>query len=410
MRPESKVSIGIACAALLSGAFLLGRHEETARLAERNAQSSVSASETQIVPETQEAADYRRLPIDRILALPFTQFYEALRSAPRAAREQWATELEKMPPGPRQTAALLAFYKLLVQFDPEQAIRALMSYKGESRKGMALDAVVSAAPSSALPRVAELLVSVDDPRLHGSGLSDLLYEWSLTDPAAAVKFREAHSGKNDSIISSDLISNWAALDPAAAREWLDSHPSEPDPINPDPFILGWYESDRPAAVKYVLEHAAELASKRTLATIFSALYFDKDDAARKFFEALPSDDLRHKVLKGMADLAGIRPAEETGDFKQAPRALVEWITQFSPEYWKGDLSDVLKSWSSNQISLVTDVALRDRLLQAMFQHTYLPEDALAREINAMSLSPDEGKRALELAHQAAAASEAERLE
>ena len=440
MKRDAKIFAVVTLAGLLIGAFLFGRHEEMARVAAESARLALSAPEEAVASEMRGAPDYRQLPIQEILALPFTQFYEALRSAPRAARAEWAIELEKMPRGPRQTAALCAFYKLLVQFDPQQAAQAIGNYKGEFGRWAALDAMVSAAPTSAMPKIAEFLASLEDRKLRSSKFGDVIYEWSLTDPGAAVKFLEAHPDQTDYISSGDFIANWAALDPQAARDWLDHHPSEGDPHNPDPFIEGWYESDRPAAVKYVLEHATELASVRTLGAVYSGLYGDARDDARKFFDALPNDELRRSVIKEFADSASFRTAVETGEPEATPRVFAEWITQLSPKYWEGELSKVFRIWSRTSpqelvdwitqqpveirgaiadefvkdddksfdetlrpVFHIADSQIRDRLLVAVFKRIGMSVDDVAQDLKQSSLSPTERNHVLEIVAQITAA-------
>jgi len=61
-----------------------------------------------------------------------------LRAAPGDAREKWARDLAAMPDGPRRRAAISGFYKLLVQFDPEAAAKAIDAIKDEKSLRLAL--------------------------------------------------------------------------------------------------------------------------------------------------------------------------------------------------------------------------------------------------------------------------------
>ena len=54
--------------------------------------------------------------------------------APGEARKKWASELEAMPDGPRRIAGVSAFYKLLVQFDPEAAAKTISEIKTSAYK------------------------------------------------------------------------------------------------------------------------------------------------------------------------------------------------------------------------------------------------------------------------------------
>jgi len=72
-----------------------------------------------------------------------------LRAAPGDARKKWARDLAAMPDGPRRRAAISGFYKLLVQFDPEAAAKAIDAIKDEKSLRLALGAAVDAVPGFA---------------------------------------------------------------------------------------------------------------------------------------------------------------------------------------------------------------------------------------------------------------------
>ena len=54
-----------------------------------------------------------------------------------------------------------------------------------------------------------------------------------------------------------------------------------------------------------------MAPSRTLSAIYGGLFFDANDEARKFLEALPNDELRRNVLTGLIDQVNFGTAEET---------------------------------------------------------------------------------------------------
>src|SRR4051812_36049170 len=113
------VLLAVALAAVVAGR----RFEERVLAARLQRDSHALVSST---PSASAAVlSHRELRATDVLGLPFSELYEALRSAPAEARKKWAAELEKMPEGPRKTAALSGFYKLLIQFDPAIAIKAI---------------------------------------------------------------------------------------------------------------------------------------------------------------------------------------------------------------------------------------------------------------------------------------------
>src|SRR2546423_13627676 len=125
MAARSRWFAGAMMLVIALGAFFTGRPVEENSLAAR-VHSAVAVP----APPTQpEPPSYRQIAVSEILALPFAEFYEALRSAPADARKKWTAELEKMPEGPRRTAAVSGFYKLLVQFDPVATAKAIIEIK-----------------------------------------------------------------------------------------------------------------------------------------------------------------------------------------------------------------------------------------------------------------------------------------
>src|SRR5687768_12484419 len=77
--------------------FFTGRVVEERTLLERM-HSNLPASV--LAPVMISPVSHQQLQVAEIFALPFRDFYEALRSAPAEAREKWADELKAMPEGP----------------------------------------------------------------------------------------------------------------------------------------------------------------------------------------------------------------------------------------------------------------------------------------------------------------------
>ncbi len=66
-----------------------------------------------------------------------------------------------MPEGPRRTAAVSGFYKLLVQFDPAAAVKAIREIEDMRLQSVALGSAVDAAPGFAMQAMAELSLSLE---------------------------------------------------------------------------------------------------------------------------------------------------------------------------------------------------------------------------------------------------------
>ena len=418
MAARSRLLAAIVLFAVTLAAFFTGRTvEERALAAKARADMRPSASPSSAINPA--PTSYRQLAALDLLTLPFADFYEALRSAPGEARKKWAGELETMPYGPRRTAAVSAFYKLLVQFDPIMASKTISEVKDKSLQNLALECAVDAAPGSAMRTMAELCLSLKG-RTSGK-LWDVLGEWMDIDAPAVAQFLDDHPDpdRDPSILARELISNLASLDPKAARDWMEKKGNSEVPENRRAFIDGWYENDRAAAVSYVLSHADDPAMRDSIGDMLRGLYFDSTEEARKFIEDLPDQATRHAALKAAFESSIFREEEETGEPKLSPRVLGDWLMEFPPAYWKGTLEQVFKwsrkapeamlAWIEQQplairedvaaeytppfqkktaealtpVLQVSDPLLRDQLLRAFFEHMdAVPDEARAALANA----------------------------
>jgi hypothetical protein len=360
------------------------------------------------------ATSYRQLAALDLLKLPFPEFYEALRAAPGEARKKWAGELETMPDGPRRIAAVSAFYKLLVQFDPITASRTISEIKDKRLQYLALECAVDAAPGFAMRTMAELCLSVQG---RSSGmLWHVRGEWMFIDAPAVAQFIDDHPDPDghESLLSRDLIEELASFDPKAAKEWMEKRGESDVPEYRRAFMEGWYENDRAAAVSYVLGHVDDPAMKDSIGDMLRGLYFDSKEEAGKFIEALPDDATRHAAFKAAFENLILGEEEETGEPKSTPRALGDWLTKFPPAYWEGMLTEIFKwsrkppeamlAWIEQQplaireavaaeytppfqkktadvlmpVLQVPDPLLRDQLLRAFFKHMdTVPDEARA---------------------------------
>lgn len=341
-------------AALLGGiavlAFFAGRQIEQRALLVR-AHASAPTSVQPAVTEQPPAPRYWQLAVADILGLSFAEFYEALRDAPGEARQHWATELMTMPEGPRRTAAVSAFYKLLVQFDPVAAIKAIREIEDVRLQTIALGAAVNAAPGFALPGMAELSLSLQERTATKSKrdyLSDVLQEWMLIDAPAVVQFIDSHPAADNlesynmfgirQLLHYRLISVWAELDPKAAKQWMEKN-GDWDTSVREEFVEGWFENDRGAAVSYVLANADDPGMRGEIGVVVRGFYSRSKEEAAKFIESLPADKRRDALTEAFRRLV-LGDEKETGDTVFTQRAVASWLIEFPPEYWKGTIGGI----------------------------------------------------------------------
>lgn len=432
IRPSMIAAVALAGVASIS--FLIGRRVEvaalTAKMKETIAPAPISPDKAKPEPSL-----YQELHATDVLALSFADFYEALRSAPSDARKKWAMELDQMPAGPRRTAAVMGFYKLLIQFDPTLAIKSIRESQNKAVRNIGLEGAANACPGFAMPELAAAMAELyQHPGGHSRDYFDeLIEEWMDLDPAAVARFEDQHRrGDEAHPVSTEVIANWAELDPKAAKQWLEQHDEWKNSEYRRAFIRGLFESDRPAAISYVLAHAQEPDTRESLGDALRGLYYDAKEEARRFVEALPDERTRHAAFRAGFDSLIYDEVEDGGDPAFDPRAVADWMVEFPVAYWKGQLRDLFK-WSRNHpqgmiewvekqppairdavaaeytppwrtpvadvlgmILQVPDQQLRDQLLQALFAHTDGPVEDMQKAIAKAPLSAEQRAHLLEL--------------
>ena len=340
-------------------AFIVGQNVERAHLA--HGVAFPEPIEAPHAASTMAPRDYQQLPIEEMLAKPFSEFYEALRAAPAAARDTWAAQIDTMPPGPRRTAAFRAFYKLLVQFDPAAAAEKVAAITDPRLQRFALHLVVDAAPESAVPLVAELVVRLNVPEEYSrDSFSEICRQWSVLDPPALARFFDAHPKQESNYLYEVLICDWAALDPEAAIEWLSRHEiGRPSGYTESPprevrvassLIEGWFLHDPAGATEYVVSHADNPAFQNAVADLAARFYAtNRRQDAKAYFERLPTDAARRLMFEGLRDTGRFDSEDEMRTRRTDPRSMTEWITQYPAQYWQGTLGSRLEFWAQRDL-------------------------------------------------------------
>lgn len=437
---RSIVATGLCTVAFLS--FFIGRHVEERALAAISPKNPIPSEPPLTIEPV--SPSYRIIAVAQILALPFTEFYEALRAAPAEARKKWASEIAKMPEGPRRTAAASGFYKLLVQFDPAAAVKAIGEIEDVRLQSVALGAAVNAAPGFAMQDMAELTLSLESRMsaiTNRDYLSDVLLEWMRIDAPAVARFLDQYPDVDDVLKSAfparqlfdlQFVAAWAAVDPEAARQWFERAGKWGDYWETrQGFVDGFYEYDRAAAVAYTLAHAEEEPMGPAVGVIVRDLYSDSKEEAATFVESLPEDTRRDALREAFRNLA-LGDENASGDPVMTARAIASWMTKFPPDYWKDNLSPLfawspsgaegMLSWIEQQppalreavaaeymppfykspsekigpVLQVADPVLRDQLFRAILNNQSLDSDEASTAVAAAPISSEQKRHFLQI--------------
>lgn len=445
----------VGTAALLTVAFLAfftGRGIEQSALAARahlNSRFSASASPSASIQPGPPA--HQQLAVAEIVALPFAEFYEALRSAAGEARKKWALELAQMPEGPRRTAAVSGFYKLLVQFDPEAAAKAITEIGDKRMQECALGSAVKAAPGFAMPLMAKISLSLQDGMVERRDyLAEIMEEWMLIDPSAAAHFIDDHTEAFEDVNHSrrfftpgHVVSAWAAVDPKATKDWIDRKEKWDYSNNTyEDLVEGWYENDPAAAVSYTLAHVDEARMSGAIGAIVRSLYSESREEATKFVESLPLNKRTEALSDAFRNII-LGVEEETGDTILTQRAIASWMIEFPPDYWRGTLAslfavtrpgaDDMLSWIQQLspalqqvvaaeysppswkppseaimgVMQVLDPTLRDKLLKAALNNSSGTGDDFRAAVETLPISSEQKNHVLQIILTAEAEKESE---
>ena len=338
--------LGIAAAALAFAGFEAGRKTVNAAaiaesVAKQTQLAADSVSQKQPLPER----DHSRINVREIATVPFSQLYDVLRSASRDQLLAWARDLEQMPRGPRQRAAVTAYYKSLIQVDHRAAIEAVLKAKNLNMRDVAIVSLMKAAPESIWGELLQMLRQLPHPhRLHSTFPEDPLWNWSRVDPVAASKFVETHAASRDDYRGLyPLLYNWGSIDPLAAREWLEADASRQTEESFRALLMGWAEIDRVAVVDYALANAARPNFEPGINELTYFLFRVSPDDATRLLQLLPPE--RAKVaMKTVAHNSTAIILHAPEDYQRPPDVVARWMAARPVDLWKDDIGGVLGNW------------------------------------------------------------------
>jgi hypothetical protein len=262
----------------------------------------------------------------------------------------WAADLERMPRGPRQRAAVTAYYKSLIQVDHRAAIEAVLHAQNLPMRDVAIDAMTKAAPESIWSDLAEISAQLPFPG-RGFGREDLIKNWSRVDPLAASQFIERHpfsaeqklpDGEDDRVFS--LLSNWGEIDPAAARAWIEADSSRQTKDAVRAFVMSWGRVDHAAATDYAVTNSGRPEFEPAInGLVYQFIQSTKEDATRLIL-LLP----REQAIAAMEDAARITTILDTRDlpvgYQRSPDEVARWMVGLPVELWDNYIGVVAQEW------------------------------------------------------------------
>jgi hypothetical protein len=192
------VMIGLAAAALAIGGFQTGRYTVDAAAVANNAGRALGQPPTEVASRKDDLLERQqdRITIRDIATVPFSELYDVLKSASREQLLAWAQDLEEMSRGPRQKAAVAAYYKSLIQVDHRAAIEALLRAQNLEMRDVAISAVMGATPESLWGELNDMLDKLPHPR-RGFFPQDIIWNWSRVDPVAVGKYIDKYPPTGD---------------------------------------------------------------------------------------------------------------------------------------------------------------------------------------------------------------------
>jgi hypothetical protein len=345
------VAVGLAI-----GGFEAGRKTvDAAAFANSDARAIAPTSADSISEKkTLLERDRNKMSVREIATIPFSQLYDVLKSAPREQLLEWARDLEDMPRGPRQRAAVGAYLKSLVQVDHRAAIEAVLRTKNLLARDAAVDGMMKAAPESIWADVAEMIARMPYP-LRGFAQDNLIENWSRVDPVAASRFVEKYPSRVDiafyepsRVVS--LLNNWGEIDPSGAKEWIEKDPSRQTAEAFRAFLTSWARVDRAAAIEYAIANQQRPNFEdATNELVYDFVRSAKEDANNLLLRL--SAEAAKVALKQVADLTNPHTVDRNIDhppsYQRPPEEVARWMVALPVELWRESIGRVVQGWLNN---------------------------------------------------------------
>jgi hypothetical protein len=345
--------MGIAVAAIALGGFETGRHSvDAAALAETNASKPSDPTPGPSPRDSPTAAiELNSVTLRDIATVPFSELYDVLKSASREQLLAWARDLEQMPRGPRQRAAVSAYFKSLVQVDHRAAIEAVLNAKNLVARDAAIDGMMKAAPESIWADLAEMTAKMLYP-LRGFAQDNLVANWSRVDPGAASRFVEKHPSRLDITFYEpgrmvSLLNNWGEIDPSAAKTWIEEDASRQTADAFRAFLTSWGRVDRAAAIDYaVVNQLRPNFESATNELVYEFVRSAKEDASRLIVSLTP--EAAKAALKHVADITNPREFNPNIDrppnYQRPPEEVARWMVTLPVDLWEESIGRVARGW------------------------------------------------------------------
>lgn len=347
------VLIGVVAVVLAIGGFEAGRKTvNAAAIAESRAKQTQPTADSVSQKETLPEHDHSRINVREIATVPFSQLYDVLRSASREQLLAWARDLERMPRGPRQRAAVNAYYKSLVQVDHRAAVDAVMRAENLNMREIALEALTKAAPESIWADLAEMTTVLPYPRRTHTR-EDIIWNWSAVDPVAAAQFIADHPAQGEDGRLFSLMCNWGEINPEQARDWLDADPARQTADSFRALVSGWADKDRAAAIQYVLANALRPEFSKAIDELGYNFFRKTKDEASRLMLLLPPEQakgaLNHIAYMSTAVILGLPE-----DYQRPPEEVAPWMITLPSGLWNDAIGNVMEGWLDRDASSATN--------------------------------------------------------
>jgi hypothetical protein len=341
------VIVGIVATGLAIGGFQMGRRSvDAAALSMRAAESRADSSSMPPRSGAMATSDHGDPRISEIATVPFSELYDVLHSASCEQLLAWARDLERMPRGPRQRAAIIAYYKSLIQVDHHAAIEALFHVENLNMRDLAINALLKAAPESIWAELAEMMEQLPYPG-RGYSQEDLILNWSRVDPVATSQFIEKHPFNGEDRRLPSLLGNWGEIDPATARAWIEADSSRQTKDALRAFVTSWGRTDRAGAIDYAVANAHEPKFEGAInELVYQFVRSAKEDATR-LISLLPPAQAK-AAMKNVADITNPREIDPNldrpPDYQRPPDEVARWMVGLPVEFWNESIGMVAQEW------------------------------------------------------------------